>query len=319
MATSTKSQPRTKRAATNTASDVRITHPERVVYPRDGITKRQLAEYYSFVADWMLPHVAERPLSVVRCPAGTAEKCFFQKHPPAGMSQAVGRVQIREKTGINEYQTVADARGLLTLVQFNALEIHVWGAKSDCIEQPDRLVFDIDPDVGLPWDHVVDAARLFRRLLDRLGLPTFLKTTGGKGLHVVVPIRPERRWDEVKQFCRHAAELLVQVQPDRYVVNMSKSKRRGKIFLDYLRNDRGSTWVAPYSTRARDGAPVSTPIDWRELGRLKSSAAFTLESLPRRLKTRRSDPWKELAQSAVSLTDVMLRSVGQTPSPRRSR
>lgn len=290
---------------------VKITHPERVVYPVEGITKGDLADYYEFVAEWMLPHIADRPLSIVRCPAGTAAGCFFQKHPPAGIPQAVGRVRIREKRGSDEYQTVDDATGLLTLVQFNAVEIHVWGSKVDDVEHPDRLVFDIDPDVGLAWSQVVETARLLRRLLDKIGLASFLKTTGGKGLHVVTPVRPERPWEEVKEFCRRVVELLARVQPERYVVNMSKAKRRGKIFLDYLRNDRGSTWVAPYSTRAADGAPVSMPIDWSELGRMKSSAAFTLATTRRRLKSRRRDPWKDLARSAVSLSDAMLRSVGE--------
>jgi bifunctional non-homologous end joining protein LigD len=309
MTTKTRMKTKRRTQASPDAASVRITHPERVVYPQDGITKGDLADYYRFVADWMMPHIADRPLSLVRCPAGTADDCFFQKHPSAGLPKTVGRVAIREKSGTDDYQTVHDSAGLLTLVQFNAVEIHVWGAKNDRIEQPDRIVFDIDPDVGLDWSEVVDAARLVRRLLDELGLATFLKTTGGKGLHVVSPIRPQRRWDEIKQFCRDVVVLLQQLRPDRYVVNMSKAQRRGKIFLDYLRNDRGSTWVAPYSTRARPGATVSTPIDWKELGRLKSSAVFTLESIPRRLKSRRSDPWKDLARSAVSLSDAMLRAV----------
>lgn len=300
---------KTSRRVDAQEAEVRISHPDRILYPRDGITKRDLAEYYRFVADRMLPHISDRPLSIVRCPEGTGAACFFQKHPPAGLSQSVRRITIKEKSGTDVYQSVHDSHGLLSLVQFNAVEFHIWGSKIDQIEQPDRIVFDLDPDAGLQWSDVVEAARLLRRLLDKLGLPAYLKTTGGKGLHVVTPIRPEREWDEVKEFCRNMASLVMQLRPDRYVVNMSKAKRRGKIFIDYLRNERGSTWVAPYSARAREHAPISTPIDWKELGRVKSSATFTLQNLTRRLKSRRSDPWKDIARAAVSLTDAMLRSV----------
>ncbi len=291
-------------------SAVRISHPDRIVYPDDKITKGEVAAYYAAVAEQMLPHIVDRPLSVVRCPAGIDAQCFFQKHPPPGLPKSVDRIPIREKSGVSDYVAVHDAAGLLTLVQFNAMEIHVWGSKADDVERPDRIVFDLDPGPGVVWRDIVAAAEKLRELLRALKLAAFVKTTGGKGLHVVTPIRPEREWDEVKEFARALVTIVEQDEPERYVTNMSKAKRSGKIFLDYLRNDRGSTWVAPYSTRARTGAGVSMPIDWRHLGKLKSAADFTIKNTPRHLAARRVDPWKDLKRSTRALTAAMLRRVG---------
>jgi bifunctional non-homologous end joining protein LigD len=273
---------------------VRLTHPERVIYPEQGITKRDLANYYATVAEWMLPHVSDRPLAMVRCPEGMSGACFFQKHPPPGMSADVGRIEIREKNETGTYVVVHDLKGLLTLIQFGVLEIHAWGARSDNIERPDCVVFDLDPDPAVPWNRVVQSARWIRELLQQRKLKSFVKTTGGKGLHIVAPIARKYTWAEVKQFAKEVAEVLVSAAPDQYIATMSKAARRGKIFIDYLRNERGATAVVAYSSRAKAGAPVSTPIAWEELGRVKSPQQFTVQNLPKRLKNLRSDPWAEL-------------------------
>jgi bifunctional non-homologous end joining protein LigD len=299
-----------RKTRTSPLTAVRISHPERIVYPVDEITKGELAAYYAAVAQQMLPHIVNRPLTIVRCPAGIDDPCFFQKHPPPGLPKSVDRVPIREKNGVNDYVAVHDAEGLMTLVQFNAMEIHVWGSKTDDVERPDRIVFDLDPGPGVSWRDIVAGAEKLRALLRQLKLAAFVKTTGGKGLHVVTPIRPDREWDEVKEFARALVTIVEQEEPERYVTNMSKAKRTGKIFLDYLRNDRGSTWVAPYSTRARAGAGVSMPVDWRQLSKLKSAAAFTLRNTPRHLATRRGDPWKDLKRSTRALSAAMFRRVG---------
>jgi len=285
----------------------RLTHPERVVYPAAGITKGDVARYYLAVGPRMLPHVAGRLLSMVRCPAGVGGACFYQKHPPTGLPEVVRRVRVREKTEWDTYLVIDDLEGLLALVQFGALEIHAWGSRADDLERPDQLVFDLDPAPDVAWTEVVDAAFLLKKVLTELGLTPLAKTTGGKGLHVVVPIKPADEWDDAKAFCRSVAEFLVRFDPDRFVANMSKAKRHGKIFVDYLRNDRGSTAIAPYSTRARPGAPVSLPIDWRKLRTLESGAAFTLENAPQ--LAAKTDPWKNIDKLRRSITAKAKRSL----------
>jgi bifunctional non-homologous end joining protein LigD len=269
----------------------RLTHPERVVYSDAGITKGDVARYYLAVGERMLPHVAGRLLSMVRCPEGVGQACFYQKHPPMGLPDVVRRVRVREKDEWDTYLVVDDLEGLLALVQFGALEIHAWGSQAEDLERPDQLVFDLDPAPDVAWSEVVDTAFLLKKILGELGFEPLAKTTGGKGLHVVVPIRPTDEWDEAKAFCRSVAEFLVRFDPERFVANMSKTKRRGKIFVDYLRNDRGATAIAPYSTRARPGAPVSFPVDWRKLRTVESGAAFTIENAPK--LAAKSDPWKD--------------------------
>lgn len=284
------------RATASGTLTVHLTHPERVVYPDENITKRDLANYYATVAPWMLPHVADRPLAVVRCPEGMSGQCFFQKHPAAGMPDILDRIQIREKDTTGTYLALHDIHGLLALVQFGALEIHAWGSKSDDVEHPDRIVFDLDPDPTVPWKRVVQAARELRELLADVKLKCFVKTTGGKGLHIVVPIARKYSWPEVKQFARNVADRMVAAAPDHFIGTMSKAARRGKIFIDYLRNERGSTAVVAYSTRARAGAPVSTPVSWQELGRLKGPQQFTVANLLQRLRNMRTDPWAEMSK-----------------------
>jgi bifunctional non-homologous end joining protein LigD len=285
---------------------VKLTHPERVLFPDSGLTKLGLANYYAQIAEWILPELADRPLSLVRCPDGQAAgKCFFQKHTSVGTPKSLGRVTIEEKNGPGEYVYVQDAEGLIALVQMSVLEIHPWGAKRDNVERPDRLTIDLDPGPDVPWSRVVDGAFAARALLAEHELESFVKTTGGKGLHVVVPISPRRQtWDEAKRFCKHIAGLLADQSPKLYTINMAKAARKGKIFVDYLRNDRGATAVAAYSTRARPGATVSTPVSWDELSPAIRSDHFNVANVPARLKSLKRDPWAKIDQIKQSIPDV---------------
>ncbi len=288
---------------------VALTHPDKVLYPDDGITKLDLARYYEQAAEWMLPHVKNRLMSLVRCPKGSGTKCFFQKHPGEGPTGKLRRYPVKESDGVEEYLAVRDLAGLITLVPMGVLEIHLWGSTADRYEKPDRLIFDLDPDPAVKWPAVVQAAREVRALLDELGLVSFLKTTGGKGLHIVVPIERRLDWDEAKAFCRAVADFLVAAAPNRYIAKMSKAARKGKIFVDYLRNDRGATAIAPYSTRAKPGATVSVPIDWKELSSRLTSDHFTIANLPQRLARLKNDPWAEIGDVRQSVTATMLKSL----------
>ena len=271
---------------------LRLTHPDRVLFKDEKLTKQDLAEYYLQIAPHMLPHIADRPLSLVRCPGGTSQKCFYQKHAAAGMSEAIRRIHI--KAGEEDYLIVDEAEGLVELVQFGTIEIHPWGSRGTDIHRPDRLIFDLDPDPSVPWPSVVAAAHEVRGLLDELGLRSFPKTTGGKGLHVVVPIEPGPKWPTAKEFTRQVAELLATRAPERYTTNMAKRARKGRIFIDYLRNDFGATGIAPYSTRARDGAPIAVPLAWSEVTPDLAPASFSIESVLARVKRQRQDPWVEM-------------------------
>jgi bifunctional non-homologous end joining protein LigD len=286
---------------------VRLSHPDKVLYPDRGLTKGDLANYYAQVADWMLPHVAGRPLAIVRCPAGSGKPCFFQKHPGDGAADHLHQVNISEKGAADYHAMIDDVGGLISLVQMAVLEIHVWGSRAGQLEKPDRLVFDLDPDPSVDWPEVIHAAHTVRLLLEELGLASFLKTTGGKGLHLVVPIQPRTEWDKAKAFCHAVADFLVRAAPDRFIATMSKSARKGKIFIDYLRNGRGATAVAAYSTRAKPGATVSAPIAWEELKASLHSDHFTIENLPARLSKLKQDPWADMAKTNQSLTAAMLK------------
>lgn len=315
--------PRTKtprlrtRTATGTAASsgpnevagVRLSHPDKVLYPDDGITKLDLAHYYELVAEWMLPHVENRLLSLVRCPDGAGGKCFFQKHPGLGTSDQLRRFEVVEKEKTEEYLALYDLSGLIALVQMGVLEIHIWGSQADQFEKPDRLILDLDPDPAVDWPHVVTAAKEVRLLLEEIGLISFVKTTGGKGLHVVVPIRRRTDWDDAKAFCRDVADFLVAAAPDRYIATMSKAARKGKIFVDYLRNDRGATAIAPYSTRARSGATVSVPLSWEELNSRLTSDHFTVRNLPGRLSRLKKDPWAGISAVNQAITKSMVRTL----------
>jgi bifunctional non-homologous end joining protein LigD len=273
-----------------------------VLYAEEGYTKRDLAEYYERIADWVLPYVAERPLTLVRCPEGHTGECFYQKHLTGYMPEAVDGINIKEKGKREEYVMIHDLAGLVSLVQMGVLEMHPWPARKDNVEKPDYLVFDLDPGEGVAWSDVVQGAKDVRDRLEDAGLTTFLRTTGGKGLHVCVPIARRNSWDEVKQFAKSVADTMAREQPDRYIATMSKAKRRGKVYVDYLRNQRGATAIASYSTRARAGAPVATPLAWNELGKIKSANGFNIENLPARLSKLKRDPWSDFFSTRQSLT-----------------
>jgi bifunctional non-homologous end joining protein LigD len=304
--------PRTRAASGSRIAGVKLTNPERVYYPGVGVTKEELARFYEEIGDWVLPWVAGRPLTLVRCPEGQEGECFYQKHLNETMPPALKGVEVRERTGTETYVYLEDLPGLVTLVQLGVLEFHPWGARVDDVERPDLMIFDLDPGEDVAWEAVVTGARLLRERLVDLGLESFLKTTGGKGLHVVVPLVRRAGWDEVKDFARAVAEEVVQSAPRHYLATMSKTKRRGKIYIDYLRNARGATSVAAYSTRARPGAPVSTPISWEELSEHLSSDAYTIHNLPRRLAHLKEDPWAGMGKVRQTITKAMKNKVGMS-------
>jgi bifunctional non-homologous end joining protein LigD len=301
---------RGKNVDRDVVAGVKLSHPEKVLYPEEGLTKRDLAEYYKEVAEWMLPWVKDRPLALVRCPAGHTKPCFFQKHPSEGGGAHLRPVNISETRTAEYNWSVRDRAGLVELAQMGVLEIHVWGSHARSIEKPDWLVFDLDPDEAVGWAEVVKAAREVRLLLEELGLVSFVKTTGGKGLHVVVPVQARTEWDRAKAFAKAVAELMVNVAPDRYVATMSKAARKGKIFIDYLRNGRGATAIAPYSTRARPGATISVPISWDELAPSLRGDHFRMSNIAARLAQLRNDPWRDMAKTRQSLTKAMFRRLG---------
>jgi bifunctional non-homologous end joining protein LigD len=282
----------------------RLTNPDRVLYPDIGLTKSGLAQYYEQVADWMLPHLRGRPLTLVRCPEGY-QKCFYQKHVNEKVPHAIGRIEIKEDDGRDTYMLAESRDALLGLVQMGVLEVHTWGSTKDRLERPDRLTFDLDPDPSVSWAQVIEAAQLTKTLLEELGLVCFLKTTGGKGLHVVTPIQRTVGWEEAKAFAKMVADHLVSTIPQRFTSNMAKRARKGKIFIDYLRNTRGATAIAAYSTRAKPGAPVSVPINWDELTEDLASDYFTVSNVPARLKQLRQDPWEAYGRSARRVTPNM--------------
>jgi bifunctional non-homologous end joining protein LigD len=295
-----------------TTAGVVLTHPDRVVYPDRGITKQEVADYYVRVAPLMLPHIAGRLLSFLRCPGGSGAKCFFQKHLPPGVEASVRIVSIRRKNGERaEYAVATDAGGLVALVQYGVLEFHVWGCRAAQVERPDRVVFDLDPGNGVPWANVVEAAFLIRNRLRALSLESWVKTTGGSGLHVVVPIAPRATWDHVHDFARDFAEALATEYPGDFLSKAARAARRQRIFVDWLRNVRGATWVAPWSTRARPGAPISAPVAWQRLRAIKSASQFTLESVRKGVA---ADPWARINDSPQKL-DTTDRDPAGEPEP----
>ena len=282
-------------ARTQTLGGVRLTSPDKVLYPDAGLTKLDLANYYRAVAGRMLPHIAGRPLVIVRSPDGKLGNAFYQKHPGPGTPGTLKRIAVEQKSGTEEYLVVDDEAGLIALAQIGALEVHAWGSRGDRLDHPDRLVFDLDPDPTVPWTRVVDAGRQVRDFLRELGLESFAKLTGGKGLHLFVPIERRHDWDAAKAFCKAVADAIVTADPRHYTANMAKSARTGKIFIDYLRNGRGATAIVPFSPRARAGAPVAIPIAWRELAARITPDRFTIATLPKRLAALASDPWEGMA------------------------
>jgi bifunctional non-homologous end joining protein LigD len=285
-----KKKPRAADASVATGRAARLTHPERLLWD-EGITKQGLAEFYTEIADWILPHVAHRVLSLMRRPGGAKEKSFFAKHPWNGLTDDVERIEVGEKEPM---LAISNLSGLLNLVQAAVVEIHPWGSLADDLERPDRLIFDLDPGDGVAWGDVIGAALEVRQRLTDLGLESFVKTTGGKGLHVVLPIEPRGGWEEAKDFTRSVAEAMAKDSPRRYVATMSKSARHGRVFVDYFRNGRGATAVGAYSTRAFPHATVSTPLSWDELSEQLRSDHFRTDNLVQRLDVLRQDPWREM-------------------------
>ena len=310
QAPAAKSVARRNETAGDAVAGVAISNGDKLLYPEAGITKRDVAEYYAAVGDWIVPQLSGRPLTLVRCPNGWDKPCFFQKHATQGLSEFIDRIDIREGGGEQPYMMANNVAAVVALLQMGVLELHPWGSRTPKLGNPDRLVFDLDPDEALAWDKVVDAVKVLRKLFDTLGLACFVKTTGGKGLHVVVPIEPQRPWDEAKEFCKAIAELLVRTFPDRFTSKMTKSTRTGRIFVDYLRNAENATAIAAYSVRAKANAPVAMPIAWEQLKADLRFAHFNVKNVPALLRRRRNDPWAGLAEVRQQLTDGMLRQVG---------
>jgi bifunctional non-homologous end joining protein LigD len=300
-----------KKAGDPTFGGITLTNPDRVLYPDIGLTKLDLARYYEAVAPFMLPYAVNRPISLVRCPEGYAKECFFQRHAMKGMSKAIKEVPIARGESKKKYLYIEDESGLFGLVQIGVLEIHDWGVSLDHVNEPDRLVFDLDPDEGLDLAILKAAAVEVRDFLADLGFTSFLKSTGGKGLHVVAPLTPKQGWDAVKPFAKAIADALVSARPDRYTANPLKRTREGKIFVDYLRNQRGGSAIVNYSTRAKAGAPVACPLRWDELKRLKAAAPYTARTLPARLKAMKRDPWEGFFSTRQSITTKARKGVGQ--------
>lgn len=299
-----------KKAGDPTFDGITLTNPDRVLYPDIGLTKLDLARYYQAVAPLMLPYAVNRPISLVRCPEGYAKECFFQRHAMTGMSDAIKEVPIPGGETKKKYLYIDDESGLFGLVQIGVLEIHDWGVSLDHINEPDRLVFDLDPDEGLDLTILKAAAIEVRDFLADLGFNSFLKSTGGKGLHVVAPLTPKQGWDVVKPFAKAIADALVSARPDRYTANPLKRTREGRIFVDYLRNQRGGSAIVNYSTRAKAGAPVACPLRWDELKGLKVAAPYNAKTLPSRLKTMKRDPWEGFFSTRQSITAKARKALG---------
>jgi bifunctional non-homologous end joining protein LigD len=300
----------TKETSSIEVAGVAISNPGKLLYPEAGITKLQLARYYEAVGEWIVPHLRNRPLTLVRCPDGWNKQCFYQKNAPDRIHRAIVPVIIPTSTGESVYMMANSTEAVVAMLQSGALELHPWGSTARKLGHPDRMIFDFDPDEGLGYREVVEAARMVRDLLEGLGLRSFLKTTGGKGLHVVVPIAPTQDWDTIKGFTHAIADSLALMFPERFTSAISKARRKGRIFIDYLRNAEGATAVAAYSIRARANAPVAMPIAWEELAKDVRFDHFNVRTVPARLKRRKHDPWAEFFTVKQRVTASMLKKVG---------
>ncbi len=298
----------------NAVAGIVLTHPDKTLYPEAGVTKRDLALYYAAVGEWMLPHLRDRPLTLLRCPNGWNQECFYQKKAEDGVNDAISRIEIEGSDGSTSHYMMADSvPAIVALLQMGVLELHPWGSRARHLSFPDRIIFDLDPDDALGWEELKQAALIVKTLLENIGLAAFLKTTGGKGLHVVVPIEPDVGWEHVKGFSKAVAELLERTFPDRFTSKLLKISRRGKIFIDYLRNGEGATAVAAYSTRARSNAPVSAPVAWDELSRDLRADHFNVGNMAKRLARLKVDPWRGIADAAGALTPAVMARVGFKP------
>ena len=282
---------------------VKLTNPGRPVLPNETVTKGQIVAYYDAVAERMLPHIERRPLSLVRVPHG--QRPFFQKHDSGGFPETRKHVQIDLKESEKEdHFYIDDLAGLVGGVQMSTLEFHIWGSRIDKLEKPDRIIFDIDPDEGLDFSHVREAAAHIRDLLGVLGLQTFPMVTGGKGIHVIAPLKPKLEWPEVKDFCHSFAQMLEDTEPEHFTANIRKVKRQGRMFVDYLRNERGSTAVSPFSTRAKPGIPCAVPVAWSDLDGIEAANMFHLSAAAERAQG--PDPWPDYFKLTQTITSKMI-------------
>jgi bifunctional non-homologous end joining protein LigD len=286
---------------------VRISHPDRLIYPDLDISKIRLARYYEQIADWIVPHVAGRPLTLVHCPAGLAAPCIYLKHAKAWGPSALRRLQIQEKTKVGEYLVADSIEAVVSLAQMGIVEIHTWNSTAEDIERPNRIVWDLDPGPAVTWKQVVRAARLVRTVLKTLGLTSWVKTTGGRGLHVVVPINPSLDVSQCLQFSRDLSEAIARTDRQLYTTTFAKLGRERKILIDYLRNNRTNTSICAYSPRARPGAVVSMPLDWSNLN--ASPERWTLTTVPERLKRRHIDPWANYWTGAQDISETSFAAV----------
>jgi bifunctional non-homologous end joining protein LigD len=288
----------------------RVTHPDKVIDRESGLTKQQLVAYYAEVGGHILPHIADRPLSIVRCPSGTAAKCFFQKHVKPGLPKGISSVEIVDrKSGKPEpYITLSDANVIPELGQLNVLELHPWGAPASDFEHPDRIIFDLDPDASIDWKTLAATAAEVRARFKKLGLESFLKSTGGKGLHIVAPIQCEHDWPIVKDFAHQFVLAMEAENPSLYITKMTKVARTGRIYLDYLRNERGATAVAPFSPRSRNGVPVSVPMAWSEL-KADAPPRCLVAKLNEWRKRLAHDPWAEMPKIKQRLSQKAIAAV----------
>ncbi|HEX2723018.1 MAG TPA: non-homologous end-joining DNA ligase [Gemmatimonadaceae bacterium] len=301
-----------KHSASPVVSGVRVSHPDRLVYPDLGITKLDVVRYYETIGDWMLPHVSGRPLTLVHCPLGLTGACTFTKHSRIWGPDVLRRVRIQEKKKIGEYLVADSVGGVVGIAQMSVLEIHTWNSTVERIEHPNRIVIDLDPGKHVAWEDVVSAARRVRKIMGALDLETFVKTTGGRGLHVVIPLLPAVDWTLCLEFSRGIAAAMEKSDPDSFTTKFSKTGRESKILIDYLRNNRTNTSIAAFSTRARPGAPVSVPLQWSELRPSLDPRSFTMKTVPQRIDRLRADPWTSYWSSHQKVTATMVKAVGAT-------
>lgn len=301
-----------KKAGALIVGGIAITHPERVISETGPITKGELAGYYAAVVPFLLPRIARHPISLLRCPSGIDGKCFYQRNPGKGLGPDVHPFEFRHSGKSYEYLYIEDEKGLLEVVQMGAIEIHPWGAPIDAIDYPDRVVFDLDPAADVPFEALKLAAQDLRQRLKQHGLEPFLKCTGGKGLHVTVPLSGKDKWPEVKAFAASVAEEMVSAAPEAYIATMSKAKRAGKIFIDYFRNDYTATAIADYAVRARPGVPVAVPLEWKELKSLESASQFSMQDVLKLLKKKKTvSSLTQEGQTIPSLTNADTSTAGR--------
>lgn len=273
-----------------------LSSPDKIIYQKEKITKEMIAQFYHEVSSYILKYSKNRPLSIVRCPQGTSGKCFFQKHLDGKYTRGIHFFEVQDKEEVSEYFSLTSEEGLLALVQLNAYEFHGWNCQDDNLEYPDQIIFDLDPDEVIAWEDIVWASLKLKDILLELDLESFVKLTGGKGVHIHVPIKPKYKWGEVKSFAYTLGRELVERHPEKFTTNMSKKARRGKIFIDYLRNERGSTAVLPYSLRTKEKATVALPIEWEELLESESASRYGPEEALEKISLRERDPWCDYDQ-----------------------